>query len=122
MPKLLASFKLIKPGVNCPGVNCPGVNRPGVNCPGVNRPGVYCPGVNCPPPGYTVIYHIIIITNMMHYVLYIYMSGWPSGLRRQTQDISCIHSNEHSGPLMWAWVQIPLLTLLMKFDLKIIRI
>ena len=48
MPKLLASFKLIKPGVNCPGVNCPGVNRPGVNCPGVNRPGVYCPGVNCP--------------------------------------------------------------------------
>ena len=46
----------------------------------------------------------------MHYVLYIYMSGWPSGLRRQTQDISCIHSNEHSGPLMWAWVQIPLLT------------
>ena len=50
MPKLLASFKLIKPGVNCPGVNCPGVNRPGVNCPGVNRPGVYCPGVNCPPP------------------------------------------------------------------------
>ena len=50
MPKLLASFKLIKPGVNCPGVNCPGVNRPGVNCPGVNRPGVNCPGVNCPPP------------------------------------------------------------------------
>ena len=52
MQKLLASFKLIKPGVNCPGVNCPGVNCPGVNCPGVNRLGVYCPGVNCPPPDY----------------------------------------------------------------------
>ena len=43
------------------------------------------------------------------------MSGWPSGLRRQTQDTSCIYSNEHSGPQMWAWVQIPLLTLLENF-------
>ena len=42
------------------------------------------------------------------------MSGWPSGLRRQTQGEyltlmigSCI---ENSGPRMRAWVQIPLLT------------
>ena len=49
-------------------------------------------------------------------VRHIYMSGWPSGLRRQTQDTSCIYSNEHSGPQMWAWVQIPLLTLLENFD------
>ena len=39
------------------------------------------------------------------------MSGWPSGLRRQTQDCPCIRMNENSGPRMWAWVQIPLLTL-----------
>ena len=44
--------------------------------------------------------------------LYWYMSGWPSGLRRQTQELSCIHTSEHSGPRMWAWVQIPLLTTL----------
>ena len=38
-------------------------------------------------------------------------SGWPSGLRRQTQEIySSLESSEHSGPRMWAWVRIPLLT------------
>ena len=54
---------------------------------------------------------------MQRYKHHIYMSGWlsASGLRRQTQDTSCIHSNEHSGPQMWAWVQIPLLTLLINF-------
>ena len=37
-------------------------------------------------------------------------SGWPSGLRRQTQEIySSLESSEHSGPRMWAWVRIPLL-------------
>ena len=36
-------------------------------------------------------------------------SGWPSGLRRQTQEItSSLHMSEHSGPQMWAWVRIPL--------------
>jgi hypothetical protein len=42
------------------------------------------------------------------------MSGWPSGLRRQTQGImpcSLVGSkSEHSGPLMRAGVQIPFLT------------
>ena len=41
------------------------------------------------------------------------LSGWPSGLRRQTQGLPCspIESyNENSGPLMRAWVRIPLLT------------
>ena len=41
----------------------------------------------------------------------IIMSGWPSGLRRQTQEKdSSQHRSEHSGPRMWAWVRIPLLT------------
>ena len=39
-----------------------------------------------------------------------HMSGWPSGLRRQTQEILLFQSMEHSGPLMWAGVRIPLLT------------
>ena len=43
------------------------------------------------------------------------MSGWPSGLRRQTQELSCLRTKEHSGPRMWAWVQIPLLTNLLIF-------
>ena len=41
------------------------------------------------------------------------MSGWPSGLRRQTQGLPCsaIQScHENSGPLMRAWVRIPHLT------------
>ena len=39
------------------------------------------------------------------------MSGWPSGLRRQTQEInSSLHRSENSGPRMRAWVRIPLLT------------
>ena len=41
------------------------------------------------------------------------MSGWPSGLRRQTQGDPCFQiesANENSGPRMRAWVQIPLLT------------
>ena len=41
------------------------------------------------------------------------MSGWPSGLRRQTQGNPCTLIecfNENSGPRMRAWVQIPLLT------------
>ena len=41
------------------------------------------------------------------------VSGWPSGLRRQTQGFPCslIESfKEISGPRMRAWVQIPLLT------------
>ena len=37
------------------------------------------------------------------------MSGWPSGLRRQTQGIDP-SLNESSGPRMRAWVRIPLLT------------
>ena len=43
-------------------------------------------------------------------------SGWPSGLRRQTQDFPCLRMKEHSGPQMWAWVQIPLLTLFKPFN------
>ena len=40
------------------------------------------------------------------------MSGWPSGLRRQTQELySSLHRSENSGPRMWAWVRIPLLTI-----------
>ena len=39
------------------------------------------------------------------------MSGWPSGLRRQTQELySSLLRSEHSGPRMRAWVRIPLLT------------
>ena len=38
------------------------------------------------------------------------MSGWPSGLRRQTQGIHPSHRSEISGPRMRAWVRIPLLT------------
>lgn len=41
------------------------------------------------------------------------MSGWPSGLRRQTQGYPCSpvgNNQENSGPRMRAWVQIPLLT------------
>ena len=38
-------------------------------------------------------------------------SGWPSGLRRQTQELfSSLLWSEHSGPRMRAWVRIPLLT------------
>ena len=37
------------------------------------------------------------------------MSGWPSGLRRQTQE-SNSSEQEYSGPRMWAGVRIPLLT------------
>ena len=42
------------------------------------------------------------------------LSGWPSGLRRQTQG-TCLtpmigSCRENSGPRMRAWVQIPLLT------------
>ena len=36
------------------------------------------------------------------------MSVWPSGLRRQTQGLKVLL--EISGPLMRAWVRIPLLT------------
>ena len=40
------------------------------------------------------------------------MSGWPSGLRRQTQGVSfLLIVGERSGPRMRAWVRIPLLTL-----------
>ena len=43
-----------------------------------------------------------------------FMSGWPSGLRRQTQAQACLNNSvsgiECSGPRMWAWVRIPLLT------------
>ncbi len=39
------------------------------------------------------------------------MSGWPSGLRRQTQGTPySLIVREHSGPRLRAWVQIPLLT------------
>ncbi|GFY46830.1 hypothetical protein TNIN_355131 [Trichonephila inaurata madagascariensis] len=39
------------------------------------------------------------------------VSGWPSGLRRQTQVDTCSDAELWcSGPLMWAWVRIPLLT------------
>ena len=40
-------------------------------------------------------------------------SGWPSGLRRQTQGLPYLliaRAFEISGPLMRAWVRIPLLT------------
>ena len=45
------------------------------------------------------------------FTLIVYQSGWPSGLRRQTQvqTFSPIVS-ENSGPRLRAWVQIPLLT------------
>ena len=40
------------------------------------------------------------------------MSGWPSGLRRQTQGVSfLLIVGECSGPHVRAWVRIPLLTL-----------
>ena len=44
------------------------------------------------------------------------LSGWPSGLRRQTQGtaLHCINV-QCSGPRMWAWVQIPLLTYFFSF-------
>ena len=42
------------------------------------------------------------------------MSGWPSGLRRQTQGIDP-SLTEHSGPRMRAWVRIPLLTILFSY-------
>ena len=42
------------------------------------------------------------------------MSGWPSGLRRQTQGIDP-SLTEHSGPRMRAWVRIPLLTKLFSY-------
>ena len=43
------------------------------------------------------------------------MSGWPSGLRRQTQGYCLtseygVHMKENSGPQLRAWVQIPFLT------------
>ena len=39
------------------------------------------------------------------------LSGWPSGLRRQTQAEACLATGiGRSGPRMWAWVRIPLLT------------
>ena len=39
------------------------------------------------------------------------LSGWPSGLRRQTQALaSLLCIGECSGPRMRAWVRIPLLT------------
>ena len=38
------------------------------------------------------------------------VSGWPSGLRRQTQEARLFPVMEHSGPQLWAWVRIPLLT------------
>ena len=42
------------------------------------------------------------------------LSGWPSGLRRQTQgyidSLLASVSLKHSGPRMWAWVRIPPLT------------
>ena len=46
------------------------------------------------------------------------LSGWPSGLRRQTQGLEHLTSlsgNEVSGPRMWAWVRIPLLTNIFSF-------
>ena len=50
----------------------------------------------------------LLIVIRMHSL---YVSGWPSGLRRQTQGMPCIVSmHKCSGPRMWAWVQIPLLT------------
>ena len=42
------------------------------------------------------------------------LSGWPSGLRRQTQGEWALPVQygliERSGPRMWAWVRIPHLT------------
>ncbi|GFT31586.1 hypothetical protein TNCV_609591 [Trichonephila clavipes] len=37
--------------------------------------------------------------------LYLLVSGWPSGLRRQTQgcSLALMQSFECSGPRMWAW-------------------
>ena len=44
-------------------------------------------------------------------ICFLRKSGWPSGLRRQTQEIySSLQKSEHSGPRMRAWVRIPLLT------------
>ena len=48
------------------------------------------------------------------FIIKVILSGWPSGLRRQTQG-TCLtpmirSCKENSGPRMRAWVQIPLLT------------
>ena len=58
------------------------------------------------------IYPFVLEVKIFH--INLTLSGWPSGLRRQTQGEyltlmigSCI---ENSGPRMRAWVQIPLLT------------
>ena len=43
----------------------------------------------------------------------VHKSGWPSGLRRQPQGTPSLliaEAYENSGPLMRAWVRIPLLT------------
>ena len=52
------------------------------------------------------------------------MSGWPSGLRRQSQvqNLSCLfRAQGRSGPRMWAWVRIPLLTKMFLLSLEICR-
>ena len=53
----------------------------------------------------------VLIIFSKEIAFFITKSGWPSGLRRQTQEIySSLQRSEHSGPQMRAWVRIPLLT------------
>lgn len=63
-------------------------------------------------------FHFILEIVGLHVCMKRKQSGWPSGLRRQTQVISllsyCWEVQGRSGPLMWAWVRIPLLTILSK--------
>lgn len=63
-------------------------------------------------------FHFTLVNVYLHLSMEAKQSGWPSGLRRQTQVISllsyCWEVQGRSGPPMWAWVRIPLLTILSK--------
>ena len=56
--------------------------------------------------------------------LSVHLSGWPSGLRRQTQGQTLLAycEFETSGPRMWAWVRIPPLTAILFFFFLIISL
>ena len=57
---------------------------------------------------------VIIKLYIYHYNIVVFnKSGWPSGLRRQTQGLPSLLMTGiigNSGPRMRAWVRIPLLT------------
>ena len=56
-------------------------------------------------------YRLHDVSSYLFFYLEKNMSGWPSGLRRQTQEDLLFPVMEYSGPLMWAGVRIPLLTI-----------